>query len=679
MSATNAKDTRVAAGRRPPDLCAGRRSPDLAHPSTAGLPLTVLRSLGESRGHRPAILRVASATIAIVMLVIATFNSAAGAESGPTLKVVEHTWGFDGRVQPGQFNPLSILLDNQTDEAIDASATLQRFQGMMSPAGGQYVQQVFIAPAARRWIQFYPYVANSYQTEWILAFDGEKVGQFTQPRPAYKLDSEKEDQQPQVIILDKAETVSARPSTVKHLPENIFPPYASVTFGLHTVFMDHVPDWELPRQQAFLSWLKLGGRLHLLKDRRGEYPRFTGELADLNQPLTRYFVGSGVVSRLDVQREGLTETMVRRAVVLDALKDEDEEFEEFLRQQKQLGRGVGQMIEIEPSSIDEQFFRHMRELTLPDHAWWLIFLLALCYIGLIFPGCFLLSRNKQLHFLATYSALVGLSVIFSILFLAIGQRGYGESTTLQTLAVARSEDNIHWSVMQWNALFVTSGDSYQATARDQQSVYSTGETIDQAHAQIVPGNSGGITMQIPPFSTQTFVSRRRLASADWRLQISDIDLQTSGLVKLRIQTGDNFPASAASKYMVLAGRRLYEMKYDDSTRQLQLFGAKRRLAEYCQPNFDFQYSNPWNQLEEVDLRTPTERFYDESLPALVQRNLLDDLVNKVARYELPSDRLRLFVYTEVPDEFMISVSAEAASTGRILFVKDLFLRLGDPE
>jgi hypothetical protein len=626
---------------------------------------------------QPAIPNAPRLVFAFAMIVVAVFHSAAIAQPGPTLKVVEHTWGFDGRVQPGQFNPLSILLDNQTDEAIDASATLHRTQGLLGPAGGQYVQQVFIAPAARRWIQFYPYVANSYQTKWVLSFDGKQIGEFMQPRPAYKLASEEEEQQPQVVILDRAETVSSRPSTVKHLPENIFPPYATVTVGLHTVFMDHVPDWELPRQQAFLSWLKLGGRLHLLRDRRGEYPLFSGELADLNQPLTRYFLGSGIVNRLDAQREGLTETMVRNAVVLDALKDEDEEFEEFVQQQNQQGMGIRQLIEVEPSSIDEQFFRHMRELTLPDHAWWLIFLLALCYIGLIFPGCFVLSKNKKLHFLATYGALVGLLLVFSMFFLAIGQRGYGESTTLQTLAIARAEDSTHWSVMQWNALFVTSGDSYQATAPDQQSVYSTGETVNQAEVQIVPGNSGGITMQIPPFSSQTFVSRRRLASADWRLEISDLDLQPSGLVKLSIKTGDNFPVAEENKYMVLAGRRVYEMKYDDQTKQLRLFGAKRRLAEYCQPNFDFQYARPWGQQQEEDLRTPTERFYDLSLPTLVQRNLLDDLVNNVTRYELPSDRLRLFVYTALPDEFMISVSADAISTGRILFVSDLFLRSGD--
>ena len=632
---------------------------------------------GLPTGVQAAVSHALRMVFAFVVIVSAVFNSAAIAQSGPTLKVVEHTWGFDGRVQPGQFNPLSILLDNQTDQAIDATATLQRIQALLNPAGGQYVQQVFIAPAARRWVQFYPYVANSYQTAWVLSFDGEKIGEFMQPRPAYKLESEKQEQQPQVVILDRAETVSSRPSTVKHLPENIFPPYATVTVGLHTVFMDHVPDWELPRQQAFLSWLKLGGRLHLLRDRRGEYPQFSGELADLNQPLTRYFIGSGIVNRLDVQREGLTETMVRNAVVLDALKDEDEEFKQFIRQQNQINRGIGQLIEIEPSSIDEQFFRHMRELTLPDHAWWLIFLLALCYIGLIFPGCFALSKNKQLHFLATYSALVGLSLIFSLLFLAIGQRGYGESTTLQTLAVARAEDNTHWSVMQWNALFVISGDSYQVTAPDQQSVYSTGETVDQAEVQIMPGNAGGITMQIPPFSSQTFVSRRRLASADWRLEISDIDLQLSGLVKLSIQTGDNFPAAEGNKYLVLAGRRIYEMKYDDQTKQLRLFGAKRRLAEYCQPNFDIQYTRPWGQHQQEDLRTPTERFYDESLPTLVQRNLLDDLVNKVSRYELPSDRLRLFVYTTLPDEFMISVSTDTKNTGKILFARDLFLRSGD--
>ena len=215
------------------------------------------------------------------------------------------------------------------------------------------------------------------------------------------------------------------------------------------------------------------------------------------------------------------------------------------------------------------------------------------------------------------------------------------------------------------------------TAPDQQSVYSTGETVDQAEVQIMPGNAGGITMQIPPFSSQTFVSRRRLASADWRLEISDIDLQLSGLVKLSIQTGDNFPAAEGNKYLVLAGRRIYEMKYDDQTKQLRLFGAKRRLAEYCQPNFDIQYTRPWGQHQQEDLRTPTERFYDESLPTLVQRNLLDDLVNKVSRYELPSDRLRLFVYTTLPDEFMISVSTDTKNTGKILFARDLFLRSGD--
>ncbi|MEQ9406428.1 MAG: hypothetical protein RIK87_01835 [Fuerstiella sp.] len=596
-------------------------------------------------------------------------------QTEPKLKVVEHIWGFDGRVQPGQFNPLSILLDNQTADAIDATATLQRVQGMLNVTGGQYVQPVFIAPAARRWIQFYPYVADSHQCEWRLEFDGRKIEDFTQPRAAWKLSNENTEQPPQVVILDRAGRITTQPAALKHLPENIFPPYATVTFGLHTVFLDHEPDWELPRQEAFMSWLKQGGRLHVLKDSRGEYPRFGGALLDLNQPLDRFTLGSGVVVRHAVQRGDVTEDLVRRVVVLDVLKGADEEFEQAIQEQmQQTGQGLGVAADTEPSSIDESFFRQMRELTLPDHAWWLIFLLALCYIGLIFPGCFLLSKRKDMHFLTTYGAIVGLSMAFSALFLVIGRRGYGETTNLQTLAVARAEDNTHWSVFEWNALFVTTGDDYSAGADDQQAVLSTADTMDRADAQVVTGNNAKIAMRIPPFSSQTFVDRRRLTSADWKLKIQDLDIQPSGLVKLQLSTGPDFPAGEHSQYLVLAGRRVYEMKYDPENRILQLFGQKQSLAQVCQPRFDYSYSSPWDTRLQNDDRTEREIFYDEALQQLMQRSLLDDLVNRPVRFELPSDRLRLYVYTEIPEEFSLRISADVSGTGRILFTKDLFLQ-----
>lgn len=607
--------------------------------------------------------------------------SVSGQSTEQQLKVVEHTWGFDGRVQPGQFNPLSILLDNQTDDPIDATATLQRIQGMLNPTGGQYAQQVFIAPTARRWIQFYPYIPDGQQTDWRLELNGKKVADFTQPRPAWTPDADQKKaggqagERPQVVILDRANRMTTQPPALRHLPENVFPPYSTVTFGLHTVFLDHVPDWELPRQEAFMSWLKRGGRLHLLKDSRNEFPQFSGAMLDLNQPLDNFMIGYGNVSRHAIQRNQVTEDLVRRSVTVTLLKGEDEELDELIKQQQQqYGDGLSQFIETEPSTIDETFFREMRKLTLPEHAWWLIFLLAVCYIGLIFPGCFLLSKRNNLHFLTTYGAIVGLSLVFSMLFLMIGRRGYGETTNLQTLGVARAEDDTHWSVFEWNALFVTSGDNYSAAAENQQAVLATGDTVDRSDAQIVSGNNAQIAMRIPPFSSQTFVGRRRLTGTDWQLKILEQDIQPSGLVRLVIQTGPGFPADQVRRSLVLIGRRIYEMRFDSTKRTLTLFGNKRSLAEFCQPVPNYDYMNPWNQPQQKEVKDIVDKFYEESLPSLMRRSLIDDLVHNPTRFELPADRIRLFVYAEIPEEFSMSLSAEAKNTGRILFTKDIYLQ-----
>lgn len=593
------------------------------------------------------------------------------------LKVVEHIWGFDGRVQPGQFNPLSILLDNQTDQAVEAEVTLQRMQTILNPTGGLYTTEIFISPAARRWVQLYPYVSDTRGCEWQLNLDGKKIAEFTQPRPAWKTTTDKIDPPPQVIILDRAGRINTQPASVKHFPENIFPPYSTVTFGLHTLFLDHMPDWESPRQEAFMSWLKQGGNLHILRTTRGETPRFSGAMTDLNQPLRdRFTVGMGTVTKHTIQRNAVSEDVVRSATVINVLKDVSEDLDQQIEDRLEQGR-LGAFVETEPSSIDDTIFRRMRELTLPEHAWWLIFLLALVYIGLIFPGCFALSKKKDLHFLATYGAIVGLAVVFSALFLVIGRRGYGEKTNLQTIAYARAEQDGIWNTFQWNTLFVTAGDLYSATAENQQAALSTADTFDRSEAKSSIGSTSTIDMRIPPFSSQTFVSRRRVSAAPWNLKIKNINFDGSGLKDLTLSVGDSFPRDEDTAYLVLVGRRVYEMRYDADTASVYLLGQKKSLAEICQPNFSQDYANPFSQPQPGENLTEQEIFFDDSFRWLVQRCLLDDLVNKPSRFELPSDRIRLFVYTKVPDTFVMNISAEAKVSGRILFSRDILITAGE--
>lgn len=618
----------------------------------------------------------------LVFVSLTALVPAVAAAQDAALVVKEHVWGFDGRVQPGQFNPLSILLDNQTDEPIDATATLQLFQGMMNASGGRYAQKIFIAPTARRWIQFYPYVADSYSgnsNQWHLVVAGKKIQDFAQPRAAVKLATEKTDQPPQSVILDRAERFSSVPATVKHLPENIFPPYATATVGLHTVFLDHVPDWESPRQQAFLSWLKQGGRLHLLQDSRGEFPRFSGELTEISKPFDRYAVGKGLVVRHAFQRDGITEDLVRRSTAVDVLQSPDEDFEKQLAEEMKAQNYNTSLTtdDIEASTIDDGFFRGMRELTLPEHSWPLIFLLALCYIGLIFPGCFLLSKNKELHFLTTYGAIIGLSVVFSLLFLFIGRRGYGETTTMQTLAIARAEDDRNWSILQWNAFFVTSGDDYSAAAADQQTMFATSDSAEQSGATIVAGNQGQIAMRIPPFSSQTFVSRRRFSASDWGLKLGEVRTTASSLEQLIIEVGADFPVGDDVEYFVLHSRNVYSMTYNSQRKSLEQLGRKRPLAAFCRPIFDNQLMSPARTFQgasQQTSRTEQQKFFDESLPSLAQRSLFDDLVHSPRRFVLPPDRIRLFVYAPMPEEFELQLTAAAKRTGRILFVKDISLQ-----
>ena len=107
-------------------------------------------------------------TVSIVVVGIASLLSVAAAHAQPKqMRIVETIWGFDGRVVPGQFNPVSILLDNLSDDPIEGVVTLRGISGMVRDAGGLLSEQIYLSPHTTRWVQFYPYV-NRYSSGWRL-------------------------------------------------------------------------------------------------------------------------------------------------------------------------------------------------------------------------------------------------------------------------------------------------------------------------------------------------------------------------------------------------------------------------------------------------------------------------------------------------------------------------------
>jgi hypothetical protein len=593
------------------------------------------------------------------------------------LRIVETVWGFDGRIAPGHFNPVSVLLDNLTDSPLDGQVRLNAVSGLINRAGGFYEQPVYLAPNSRRWVQFYPYVARARDT-WRLAIrTPDKTYRFdelTAGGSAYQFKQNQKPEPPVAVILDRTGLPRQAPTTIKRMTADIFPPYSTATTMLRVLMLDHVPDWETPRQDALLGWVRNGGQLHLLQDQNGLPLQFSGGLAALNEPFQQFNLGSGTVTRHDIQRGDVTKEFVDQALGTVESDIDQDELQKMLEARRQSNFGSWQFSYFDPSATDEAFLAGLRKLTQPEHAWWLILLLSVMYIAMIFPGCWILSQKRTIHFLATYGAITLLALVFSGIFLFIGQRGYGESTVTHALAVARCEGDNHWSVMQWHSLFVTAGDEYEITADDQQALFSAGSTSEAVDARVTAGNKARFDTDIPPFSAQTFLSRRRVEIPDWELKPLEIEATDTSLLRLSIAVGPAFPTGDDVRYLALYRARMYELSCSDGMLSVQ--GSLNRLNEFCRQSQQMQmtYAPFYAQsVDENDTRDDRMRFFDASLPMLVQRSLLDDGVYDPVRFSLPNDRIRLFIYTAMPEELHPSVNTDASRSGRVLYVRDLLM------
>ena len=593
------------------------------------------------------------------------------------VRIADKVWGFDGRVMTGQFMPLSIELDNLSDEPIEAQATLKSVAGMIRDTGGTATQSVFLSPHSRRWVQFYPFIfgmTTSWRFELRTAEETFTFDPIDQPRSVFEgnsLQMPQDGQSLPAVILDRPGAIVKIPTTVKHMPEEIFPPYSTATHGLYALFMDHVPDWETPRQEALLSWLKAGGRLHLLQDQNNQTLRFSGPLAPLNDPFVEFHVGSGNVTRHDFQRDQLSKDIVTTVVTPPGLSESElAEVAKFNETNGNSTFGFGSSV-----AEDEELFYELRQLTQPKHMWWLIFLLSLCYVGLIFPGCWVLSRQRTLHFLVTYGAIAGLAAVFSLMFLFIGRRGYGESTCMHSAAIARCEDDTHCSLLQMTTLFVTDGNTYSIDDKDHQTLLASGTSEENVDALITSGNTASFVSRIPPYSSQAVRSRRRLPTENWELAITSLKQQADELTELTVAFGEKFPEDSLVKCEILHRNRIHNTKIDRSSRRITLRSSRELLRVYCAGTQYFTGGGPIPMLEVVEDEPddPVEACFQRMLPGLVRRSLLDDCANDIARFRLPEDRIRLLIYAPMSDQQQLQVNAEVRRIGRILYVRDLLI------
>ncbi len=312
----------------------------------------------------------------------------------------------------------------------------------------------------------------------------------------------------------------------------------------------------------------------------------------------------------------------------------------------------------------------MRQFTQPEHAWWLIFLLSLVYIGAIFPGCWFLAKKKR-HFLTVYGAIVGLSIVFSGLFLIIGRRGYGEYTTHHTIAISRIEDSTAQSVLEWNALFVTSGDEYSITGKDEQTLFAIPGSGHQSDAAMIAGNDARLSVSIPPFSTQTFVCRRQRPIADWDIKVLSSRPLKDGIADVLLQYGPGLEIDPAAQIHIQFGRNLFRVSCNHEQRRLKQTGRVGPLRRFCE-DYHRNSLNTFGFGYYAD-DTPDD-FYNSLLPAVIVRSLADDGISDPGELNVPPDRVRLYLYTRLPEDQFIETHTQPRRQGRILYVRDIPLK-----
>ena len=279
------------------------------------------------------------------------------------VEVQEIKWGFDGQVVANRFNPVTLLVANPLDEPFDGDINLYKTRGLGERVGAIYRVPCYLSPGTSRWLQFYVYIDNEYD-QWRAESGRRPDDHYDAPAPKWGA--------PAQVVLSDSELILNGSGAFKQFPDELFPPTATAASGLDSVLLDHAPRWEASQRQAFLNWLRGGGKVHLLMDADGHYPVFSDELTVLNSPVDRVRIGAGMVVRHAVNVRNIHKGDIEQGQVPVRVKANDQN--NYLQN-------------------NDAFFRVLAQLERRRYSWGWIYLMAMAYVALVGPGQILAGRK----------------------------------------------------------------------------------------------------------------------------------------------------------------------------------------------------------------------------------------------------------------------------------------------
>ena len=604
--------------------------------------------------------------IGLVIWMIACLSPLGSVNAAELLRIEGVAWGFDGKVVPNAFNPVSFSLHNDSNDPMNLPLVLERSNGVQpvdAPIGvAGPLDPVYLAPGSSRRVQMFVYV-QSHASDFILSWGRD---------PSQRLDLTANQQvtvgSPATVILYDTEAVTSRGSGLPRFDESYFPVSVSGTAGLAAVVLDHDPRLQTIQQQAFLDWIRAGGVVHLMEPSEGELPEFSGELAVLNSPIDEQRFGAGLVVRhhvpmSDLDRSVAELTMLPRQPLQMKPAPENEQTPENMYGGNWVDWDVGNHV-----------YTRVKQMTRPDHNWPLIYLMSLVYLLLIFPGCWLIGRRKA-DYRMTYGAMLGAVVLFSMGFKQVGQRGYGEQTAMHAMTIAQPLEGGRLMFRQWANLFVTNGDDYRIHHAGNGLLYSSGQSNEAVRGWIVSPPAGQFIADVPPFSSRTIAAAGVAETGGFTPVVEELTMQQN-LESLRLRIDPPLaqpPATIKALYrdqfydLQPSSDGGYELKGPAGTFEAGL--QADRWHEYGY-NYGFGYDDDVSE----------DQLFLSGLGPLLATSVGVHDAEGQKRFRLADDRVRVFMYAGMPDslyahlEYAAAPDAEvpAKRDGRVLYMFDVF-------
>ncbi|WP_339728166.1 hypothetical protein [uncultured Gimesia sp.] len=590
------------------------------------------------------------------------------------IDIEETIWGFNNQQSKGMCIPLSLKLSNNTPEVFDELVQLNRLQYSGSKVGAPLCRKIFLAPYSSQWVQFYPYIIDERQDEWSLNWGPRFIysRKFSRNGAAYKKTPNAKAPLSR-IVLTSSNSLSQSGSRFKRYPEELFPPMVTATDSLDEVILDHVPRWDTARKESFMDWLYRGGTLHLLPDSSGANLNFTTSMANLNTPQDHFRVGSGLIIRHQGKLTQLTESLIE-SKVQDAHAEESPAVAPAQSTTKENKQATTQQEDDSYyfGDVNAKLLQTISEMTRPDHNWSIIYVMTGFYILLIYPGCYLFNKKqKSYHYRNSLLFLLITVALFSTVFWSIGKRGYGETTTINSLVIASPLEGDQYDLKCWVNTFVTSGAEYQFSSAGNGIIFTTAQEAEKVRGAIFNGLDGSFYSDIPPFSARSFMYRIKAPYKEQNIKVIDYEVNTnSELTSLLIEASSALPDNI-SKVQVMYDLKIYELKQsEEDARTYWVLGNGRRPLSAWKSKLMSNATNARRygyQNEEID----TSKVYDGLYEIMVMRNLNLIRPSQLNQYQGEKARIKLFLYCDIPEEFKLKTNVQGVQQGRVLFAYDL--------